>query len=90
MMADYQDAKRERLMTAILHGVHAALSDGSREADAIRLRVGLTEVALAHGALVDLLVRKGIITREEYSDEVLRCLEAEIREYEKRTGMELL
>lgn len=48
------------------------------------LRVGVNTALSDHGALVRLLVNKGIITEEEYFDYASTFMESEVRMYEQR------
>lgn len=46
------------------------------------LRVGVNVALVDHAALVSLLVKKGLITEEEYWGELANYMEAEVRRYE--------
>jgi hypothetical protein len=48
------------------------------------LRVGVNTALCDHGALVKLLVSKGIITEEEYFSEAANMMESEVKTYEQR------
>lgn len=48
------------------------------------LRVGVDLRAVEHGALVSLLIKKGLITKEEYTEELLEYMEQEVKNWEKR------
>lgn len=56
----------------------------ARECEPKHLRTGLNVVMCEHSALVRLLMKKGVITEEEYYDEVIVVLKAEVASYEKR------
>lgn len=53
------------------------------------LRVGVNTGKVEHGALVDLLVRKGIITSEEYLTELADAMEREADRYEAELSQKL-
>lgn len=49
----------------------------------IQLRVGLNVEMSSHAALVDLLIEKGIFTREEYMEKCIVWMEREVDSYKK-------
>lgn len=53
-------------------------------ADPKHLRVGVNSVLCDHGALVGLLVRKGIITDEEYAEAIRDGMQQEVNRYKER------
>lgn len=55
---------------------------GQRAADPKHLRAGINAAMVEHGALVKLLMDKGIITQEEYTKAIADGMEAEQRKYE--------
>lgn len=48
------------------------------------LRVGVNSAMSDHGALARLLIKKGVITQDEYELVVVEAMEAEAEFYEKR------
>lgn len=46
------------------------------------LRVGINTAHVDHAALAGLLIKKGIITQEEYMDALVEAMEAEVKRYE--------
>lgn len=46
------------------------------------LRVGVNTVLVDHGALVGLLVKKGLITEQEYIDAITAGMRLEVERYE--------
>lgn len=48
------------------------------------LRVGVNMAMVEHGALARLLIKKGLITNEEYMTELVAGVEDEQRAYEER------
>lgn len=82
-----QDDIHERYMAAA-HGVQTGVayeleydpSSGTPK----HLRTGLNLSKVEHGALVRLLIAKGIITDEEYMEEMVKGVEEELHTYEER------
>jgi hypothetical protein len=50
------------------------------------LRVGVNSALVSHGALVKLLVEKGILTMDEYVTSQADAMEAEVALYEERAN----
>jgi hypothetical protein len=50
------------------------------------LRVGVNSALVSHGALVKLLVEKGVITEDEYVTSQADAMEAEVKLYEDRAN----
>ena len=50
------------------------------------LRVGVNSALVSHGALVKLLVEKGILTEDEYITSQADAMEAEVALYEERAN----
>lgn len=48
------------------------------------LRVGVNMAMAEHGALVRMLIKKGLFTEEEYMEELVASVEDEKRQYEAR------
>lgn len=67
-------------------GVAAEMNLDHRKAatEPKHLRVGVNAAMVDHGALVKLLVAKGIITDAEYFEALAEAMEAEQRDYEER------
>lgn len=53
------------------------------------LRVGINSALVNSSALVNLLIKKGIITHEEYFKELADLMEEEVKNYEKTLGQKL-
>lgn len=47
------------------------------------LRVGINTAHVDHSALATLLIKKGIITQEEYMDALVEAMETEVKRYER-------
>lgn len=74
---------------AVQAGVAMELNDDppSRSGSATSpkmLRTGINLAMVEHGALVRLLIKKGLITNEEYMAELVTGVEDEQRQYEER------
>jgi hypothetical protein len=52
------------------------------------LRVGVNTTLTDHASLVKLLIAKGVITDLEYAQACCDGMEAEVRRYEERNGIE--
>jgi len=50
----------------------------------IQARIGVNSAMVEHGALVALLVKKGVITDEEYFSSLANMMEREVRRYEEK------
>lgn len=50
------------------------------------LRVGINAAMVEHTGLVTLLIKKGLITEEEYLEAIADEMEAEVKRYEERAG----
>jgi hypothetical protein len=48
------------------------------------LRVGINAAMCNHSALVELLIKKGIITSEEYVESATAVMKREVEDYERR------
>ena len=49
------------------------------------LRVGVNVAMCEHGAVVALLIAKGLFTEEEYIDSMIEKMEEEVRKYQERS-----
>jgi len=73
----------DRLLHAIQTGVKARIEYGlSNDSDPKHLRVGINNALIAQGALTDLLVKKGLITEEEFAQTYVEFLKKEVESYE--------
>jgi hypothetical protein len=76
-------AKRyQQLAHAMQSGVAYEKDEFEREHK--HLRVGINAAHVDHSALVGLLIKKGIITQEEYLDALVEAMEAEVKRYEEK------
>lgn len=72
-----------RAAHAMQSGVAAAMTTGSQSHEPKHLRVGVNSALVDHGALVKLLVDKGILTELEYFTAIADMMEAEVQSYER-------
>lgn len=71
------------LLHAVQSGVAIRIEHGSDQATPKHLRVGVNNALIETSALLDILIEKGALTREEYFDKVIWYLEKEVKRYEK-------
>ncbi len=77
-----------------IHGVQAGVgyelfrNDGDDSRAHKHLRTGVNSAMCDHTALVRLLIAKGIITPEEYAEEVRLEANRELDRYEDRAGVQ--
>jgi transcription termination factor NusB len=75
---------------AVQAGVGMELADDERHhntnssASPKQLRTGVNMAMIEHGALVRILIAKGLFTEEEYFEELVKGVEDEKRLYEER------
>jgi len=95
-----QQARLERLLdehTSLSHalqsGVRWEQERGSDDGSPRHLRTGVNIVMRDLGSIVNLLVRKGVITDLEYAEAIVEGMREEVEAYEKRiseaTGKEI-
>lgn len=73
---------------AIQSGIAFLMNKRATLTDPKHLRVGLNLRAVDHGALVALLIEKGIFTEEEYSAKLVEWAEREVTSYEQDAAAE--
>lgn len=90
-MTQIDDLHRRYLAAAhaVQAGVQMELNDdpptrSGSAASPKMLRTGINLAMVEHGALARLLIKKGIITNEEYMEELVAGVEDEQRQYEER------
>lgn len=74
----YHDAAHE-MQTGVAMDQQLGSQDGSPK----HLRVGINSAMVDHGALVKLLIAKGVLTEEEYYQAIREGMEAEAVRYKK-------
>lgn len=82
-MSEESDLKRyHEACHAMQTGVAYHIEHDPTSAEPKHLRVGVNSAMSSHGALVKLLIDKGIFTRAEYINEIANFMEAEVINYE--------
>lgn len=83
------EAVREytELCHAMQSGVAYEQGRGGQDGTPKHLRVGVNVAMCDHGALVGLLIAKGIITDEEYAHAIRDEMRREVDRYEERNGV---
>jgi len=97
-MTQHNDQEQRRYMAAahaVQSGVAMELNDNppsnsASPASPKMLRVGINMAMIEHGALVRMLIAKGIFTEAEYFAELTSGVEDEQRQYEEHPGAGLL
>lgn len=90
---DMPDDLKQRYLAAMhgmQSGVAAEMAMGLNKAhEPKHLRVGINAALSDQGSLARLLIRKGIITEQEYFESVVEGAELEWHAYEQRLGVKL-
>lgn len=73
----------EKAAHAVQSGVAAKMEIGGTDTSPKHLRTGINVAMADHAGLAELLISKGIITREEYVDAIAHSMEAEQARYEQ-------
>lgn len=95
MTPDELSQEREREIQRLQHAMQAGvatemnISSRSSATQPKHLRVGINTAMVDHGALVLLLVQKGVITASEYQEARLTAWKTEVRRYEELLAREL-
>jgi hypothetical protein len=79
----------EEAMHAMQSGVALDEARGSKSLQPKHLRVGINGALSDQGSLARLLIRKGLITEDEYMDAITEGANLEADSYEQRLSMEL-
>lgn len=83
---------RERYLVAchaMQSGVAFIMNKESAETDAKHLRVGINSALANANGLADLLIKKGLISEEEYYESMAEAMEKEVATYEARAKASL-
>src|SRR5690348_17509394 len=86
-----EEANIDRYMKAahaMQSGVAAKMRMDPKDTEPKHLRVGVNAAMVEHSALAQLLLKKGIITREEYTAELADVMEEEARKYTEERSEE--
>lgn len=80
-----EDLNRYVIAThAMQSGVALLMQQGSDETSPKHLRVGVNAAMCEHAALVELLVEKGVLTKDEYLKAIADEMETEQARYEEK------
>lgn len=82
-------AEYKELLHAMQSGIAMMLEYGSTEGTPKHLRVGVNTSLLSEGALAGLLIKKGIVTEEEYYKALRDMAQEEVNHYTRRIRAEL-
>jgi len=82
MTLDEKKQRYAQLAHAVQTGVAYVLAKDPSEGTPKHLRTGVNMTMVEHSALALLLMKKGVITEDEYYDAVLAALEREVASYE--------
>lgn len=76
------------MQTGVMYEMETAALRGARHesSEPKHLRAGINSAMVSHGALVKLLVEKGILTWDEYVTSQADAMEAEVVLYEERAN----
>lgn len=76
---------------AALHGMQSAvafeMNKRSQPTEPKHLRVGINSAMVDHSALANLMIKKGIITEEEYLEELRLAMNHELDRYQKHLDL---
>lgn len=81
MTLEEKRQRYEALAHAMQTGVAYVMEKEPSETAPKHLRVGVNAAMVEHAALANLLVRKGVITEDEYVDSLIEELEREVERY---------
>ena len=72
-----------QLAHAMQSGVALVMEQGGKGTEPKHLRVGINSAMVEHGALVGLLLEKGVITPEEDFESLLKYMQIEVDKYQE-------
>jgi hypothetical protein len=75
-----------QLMHAMQSGVALHMQRDPKETDPKHLRVGINSSLISNGALVQLLIEKGVITDLEFWEKLNEFVERDVKKYEELLG----
>lgn len=85
MTREEKIARYEALLHGMQSGVRMVMEKGILEETMPKhLRVGVNTAKCDQGALVKLLIEKGVITDEDYLDAIVEMMEIEVKSYEEK------
>ena len=71
------------LCHAMQSGVASKMNYDPTETEPKHLRVGVNSALVSNGALVQLLIDKGVFTQDEYMEKLTEYMEREVKNYEE-------
>ncbi len=97
MSEEMQLSDREKELAEEMQALQHAMQSGIKmlmeyeiiSTDPKHLRTGVNSALVFNATVVNLLVEKGIITREEYIEATVKDLRAEVKMYEKEISEHL-
>lgn len=81
MTIEEKRRRYQEIAHAMQTGVAYVMEKDPSAASPKHLRVGVNMAMIEHSVLTNLLIQKGIITEDEYWDEVIKTLEREVEMY---------
>lgn len=81
MTKEEREKKYTELAHAVQTGVAFVMEKDGDEVKPKHLRVGINMAMVEHAALASLLIKKGIITDDEYGEALIAELESEVERY---------
>lgn len=89
-IVEHEDERKHKLLTKLLGHQHAcltgakfALEAGTASNEPKQVRNGIDSAMVSHAALVQLLIKKNIITEMEYIEAMAEAWETEQKRYEE-------
>lgn len=79
-------ARYEAAAHAMQSGVAFMMNSKPEETEPKHLRVGINAAMVGHCGLAELLMAKGVFTREEYYEAMATAMEREAASYEKQVA----
>lgn len=83
MTLEEKKTKYIALCHAMQTGVAYMMQKDPSDTTPKHLRVGVNSAMVEHGALVSLMVKKGLITEDEYYDSLIEFMEREVQMYQR-------
>ena len=73
-----------KLCHAMQTGVAFKIEKDNKDTTPKHLRVGINVAMSDHAALMNLLIKKGIVTEDEYYDALIESMEREVKMYQNK------
>ena len=84
MNLEEKRAKYLELCHAMQTGVAFSMEKDNKDTTPKHLRVGINVAMSDHGALMNILFKKGIVTEDEYYDAMIESMEREVEMYRQK------